>query len=122
MRPQRFAVMLAPTWQQILPIVPGVRAPTVAQHATDHVAGDKAFVDFSGKKIPIIDAATGAWCAKAEIFVSVLSVQSHLCGGNLDAGLTGLDWRACADVPPIPEGPVCWCRQSQEQRAQGLVL
>jgi transposase len=27
-----------------------------------HVAGDKAFVDFSGKKIPIIDPATGS-CA-----------------------------------------------------------
>jgi transposase len=25
-----------------------------------HVAGDKAFVDFSGKKIPIIDPITGA--------------------------------------------------------------
>ena len=43
-----------------------------------------------------------AWCARREIFVSVLGASNlHLCGGNLDAGLTGLDWRACADVPVL---------------------
>src|SRR4051794_18894022 len=35
-----------------------------------HVAGDKAFVDFSGKKIPIADPVTGV-VREAEIFVSV---------------------------------------------------
>ena len=40
-----------------------------------HVAGDKAFVDFSGKKIPIIDAATGV-VREAEIFVSVLGASN----------------------------------------------
>ena len=41
-----------------------------------HVAGDKAFVDFSGKKIPIIDAATGVVRSEAEIFVSVLGASN----------------------------------------------
>jgi transposase len=40
-----------------------------------HVAGDKAFVDFSGKKIPIIDAATGV-VREAEIFVAVLGASN----------------------------------------------
>ena len=94
-------------------------SPSMRQNP--HVAGDKAFVDFSGKKIPIIDAATGV-VPKAEIFVSVLGalVQSHLCGGNLDAGLAGLDWRACADVPVLGcEGPVCWCPTISRAALQG---
>ena len=40
-----------------------------------HVAGDKAFVDFSGKKMPIIDPITGA-VREAEIFVAVLGASN----------------------------------------------
>jgi len=40
-----------------------------------HVAGDKAFVDFSGKKIPIADPATGV-ARDAEIFVGVLGASN----------------------------------------------
>jgi transposase len=40
-----------------------------------HVAGDKAFVDFSGKKIPIADPTTGA-VREAEIFVGVLGASN----------------------------------------------
>jgi transposase len=40
-----------------------------------HVAGDKAFVDFSGKKIPIADPTTGV-VREAEIFVSVLGASN----------------------------------------------
>ena len=40
-----------------------------------HVAGDKAFVDFSGKTVPIIDAATGV-VREAEILVSVLGASN----------------------------------------------
>ena len=40
-----------------------------------HVAGDKAFVDFSGKKVPIIDPATGV-VREAEIFVAVLGASN----------------------------------------------
>ena len=45
--------------QPVLPVVPRVRArpsPTMRQQ---HVAGDKAFVDYSGKWAPIADPATG---------------------------------------------------------------
>jgi transposase len=44
-----------------------------------HVAGDKAFVDFSGKRIPITDPATGV-VREAEIFVGVL-VPDNLKSG-----------------------------------------
>jgi len=40
-----------------------------------HVAGHKAFVDYSGKKVPIIDPASGAVCM-AEIFVAVLGASN----------------------------------------------
>src|SRR5260370_26017667 len=40
-----------------------------------HIAGDKAVVDFSGKKIPIADPATGAM-REAEIFVAVLGASN----------------------------------------------
>ena len=43
-------------------------SPTMRQ---DHVAGDKVFVDYSGKKIAIADPLTGEIC-EAEIFVAVL--------------------------------------------------
>ena len=45
--------------------------PTMRQH---HVAGDKVFVDFSGKKIGIADPVTGA-IRPAEIFVAVLGAS-----------------------------------------------
>jgi transposase len=41
----------------------------------DHAAGDKVFVDYSGKKIDIVDRATGIVC-EAEIFVAVLGASS----------------------------------------------
>ena len=48
-------------------------SPTMRQH---HVAGDKAFVDYSGKTIPIVDPATGE-VRQAEIFVAVLVLLRH---------------------------------------------
>ena len=47
--------------------------PAMRQH---HVAGDKAFVDFSGKKIGITDPATGD-LRLAEIFVAVLGASNY---------------------------------------------
>jgi transposase len=41
----------------------------------DHAAGDKVFVDYSGKKIGIVDRATGV-IHEAEIFVAVLGASS----------------------------------------------
>jgi hypothetical protein len=41
----------------------------------DHAAGDKVFVDYSGKKIDIVDRATGV-VREAEIFVAVLGASS----------------------------------------------
>ena len=42
----------------------------------DHVAGDKGFVDYSGKKMPIIDPKTGE-IREAEIFVGVLGASNY---------------------------------------------
>jgi transposase len=41
-----------------------------------HVAGGKAFVDYSGKKIAIIDPTTGE-VREAELFVAVLGASSY---------------------------------------------
>ena len=41
-----------------------------------HVAGDKVFVDYSGKTIPIVDPTTGE-VASAEIFVAVLGASTY---------------------------------------------
>lgn len=41
----------------------------------EHAAGDKVFVDYSGKKIPIVDRHTGE-IREAEIFVAVLGASS----------------------------------------------
>ena len=46
--------------------------PVMRQH---HVAGDKAFVDYSGKRIGIVDPATGE-IHEAEIFVAVLGASN----------------------------------------------
>lgn len=40
----------------------------------EHVAGDKVFVDYSGKKLSIVDRLTGEIC-EAEIFVAVLGAS-----------------------------------------------
>lgn len=42
----------------------------------NHVAGDKVFVDYSGKKINIVNSATGE-IREAEIFVAVLGASSY---------------------------------------------
>ncbi len=47
-------------------------SPVMRQH---HVAGDKLFVDYSGKKVPIVDPRTGE-ISGAEIFVGVLGASS----------------------------------------------
>jgi len=41
-----------------------------------HVAGDKAFVDYSGKKARIVDAATGE-VVEVELFVAVLGASNY---------------------------------------------
>ena len=48
-------------------------SPVMRQH---HVAGDKLFVDYSGKKIGITDPVTGA-VRLAEIFVGVLGASNY---------------------------------------------
>ena len=47
-------------------------SPVMRQH---HVAGDKVFVDYSGKKIAIVNPATGE-VREAEIFVAVLGAST----------------------------------------------
>jgi transposase len=48
-------------------------SPVMRQH---HVAGDKVFVDYSGKKIAIVDPTTGE-VRDAEIFVAVLGASNY---------------------------------------------
>jgi len=44
----------------------------------EHKAGEKLFVDFPGRRIPIYDDATGAVVFEAELFVAVLGASSYL--------------------------------------------
>ena len=55
--------------------VPGVRAPASPVMRQHHAAGDKVFVDYSGKKITIVDPETGV-IREAEIFVAVLGASN----------------------------------------------
>ena len=48
-------------------------SPTMRQH---HIAGDKLFVDFSGKKLDIVDGTTGE-IRQAELFIGVLGASSY---------------------------------------------
>ena len=48
-------------------------SPTMRQ---EHVAGDKVFVDYSGKTLPIVDGKTGE-IREAEIFLGVLGASSY---------------------------------------------
>jgi transposase len=48
-------------------------SPVMRQH---HLAGDKVFVDFSGKRLEVIDPASGM-VRPAEIFVGVLGASSY---------------------------------------------
>ena len=48
-------------------------SPVMRQH---HVAGDKLFVDYSGKKVGIVDPVTGV-VREAEIFVGVLGASNY---------------------------------------------
>lgn len=48
-------------------------SPTMRQ---DHPAGDKVFVDYSGKKLSIVDRTTGV-VREAEIFVAVLGASNY---------------------------------------------
>jgi len=48
-------------------------SPTMRQ---DHPAGDKVFVDYSGKKLMIVDRETGV-VREAEIFVAVLGASNY---------------------------------------------
>jgi transposase len=48
-------------------------SPVMRQH---HAAGDKVFVDYSGKKIGIVDPGTGV-VREAEIFVAVLGASNY---------------------------------------------
>jgi hypothetical protein len=89
----------------------------------DAGAGDKLFVDYSGKKIAIVDPATGE-VRDAEIFVAVLGgLELHLRRSDLDADAAGLDRGPCADVPLLWRRAASRrARQSQERRAQGVLL
>ena len=95
-------------------------SPTMRQQ---HVAGHKAFVDYSGKRVPIVDPSTGE-LRMAEIFVAVLGASSlTLCRGDVVADAAGLDRRSCPHVPLLRRGaPPAGAGQSQERRQQGLVL
>jgi transposase len=65
------------------------RSPVMRQ---EHVAGEKAFLDFSGKKPHLVDARTGE-CVEVELFVAVLGA-SNLTYAEATATQQVGDWIA----------------------------
>ena len=94
--------------------------PVMRQH---HVAGEKAFVDYSGKRIGIVDPTTGE-IREAEIFVGVLGA-SNLTYAEATWTQTLPDWTG-AHVAHVPlfrrRAEAAGSRQSEERGRPGLVL
>jgi transposase len=86
--------------------------PVMRQH---HVAGQKAFVDYSGKRIGIVDPTTGE-IREAEIFVAVLGA-SNLTYAEATWTQQLPDWTG-AHLRMFRFGS----RQSEEWGQQGLLL
>jgi len=76
--------------------------PVMRQH---HVAGEKAFVDYSGKRIGIVDPTTGE-IREAEIFVGVLGA-SNLTYAEATWTQQLIDWTGA---------PTCGCSASSAAR------
>ena len=95
-------------------------SPVMRQH---HVAGEKAFVDYSGKRISIVDPTTGE-IHEAEIFVGVLGA-SNLTYAEATWTQQLPDWTG-AHVRMFRffrrRSEVAGSRQSEERRQQSLVL
>ena len=75
-----------------------------------HVAGEKAFVDYSGKRVGIVDPSTGE-IREAEIFVGVLGA-SNLTYAEATWTQTLPDWtgdlRCTTPAPRLITSPSCF--------------
>ena len=71
-------------------------SPTMRQQ---HAAGDKVFVDYSGKKVGIVDPAHRHGARGRDLRGGARRLQPHLRRGDLDPDAARLDRRAC---PPVP--------------------
>ena len=97
-------------------------SPTMRQQ---HVAGHKAFVDYSGKRVPITDPLTGE-VRMAEIFVAVLGASSLTyaeatpafagAGSGRRRCPTG-SGRTCACSGSGVPRHGCWCRTTSRARS-----
>jgi transposase len=85
--------------------------PVMRQH---HVAGEKAFVDYSGKRIGIVDPSTGE-IREAEIFVGVLGAS------NLTYVSTCRSWSESA-IALLPCWPGAQARLSSSAPATVLPM
>ena len=86
-------------------------------------AGDKVFVDYSGKKVPIVDPAHRRGARGRDLRRRARRLQPHLRRGDLDPDAAGLDRRARAHVPLLRRRAAPGrARQSEERGPQGLVL
>ena len=94
--------------------------PVMRQH---HVAGEKAFVDYSGKRIGIARSDDRRNPRGGDFRRRARRLEPHLCRGDLDATTAGLDRRPRAHVPLFRRrAEAAGSRQSEERRQQGLVL
>ena len=82
-------------------------SPVMRQH---YAAGDKVFVDYSGKKVPIVDPTTGV-VREAEIFVAVLGASTFTGGGSVATQLVK-PWVSVAALYVSFKAPQLLARQA----------
>ena len=88
-----------------------------------HAAGDKVFVDYSGKKVPIVDPRHRRGARGRDLRRRARRLELHLRRGDLEPGAARLDRRARAPVPlPRRRAAPGRARQPEERGPQGLVL
>lgn len=58
----------------------------------EHRAGEKCFVDFSGQRLPIYDARSGAISFSAELFVALLGASNYLSAEALSPRGSPSSW------------------------------
>ena len=95
-------------------------SPTMRQH---HLAGEKVFVDYSGKTVPIVDQRNGE-IRPAQIFVGVLGASNYTYAeASWTQSLPDWIWRACAHVWVFPGLPAArGTRQSEGGCSKAVFL
>ncbi|MGY2812045.1 hypothetical protein ACVIHF_008775 [Bradyrhizobium sp. USDA 4506] len=87
----------------------------------DHPAGDNVFVDYSGKKVMIVDRESG-FVRRGDLRRRTWRLELHLRRGDLDADTSGLDRGPRPHVRSLAGTTPGRSRQSEVRCPPGFVL